>query len=421
MVFESDPSNILATLDTVESRAGAAAQAVEVSAGRIESAIGKSFDGATSKTNKYYKNLIDRDKTASAQIRSSLEKTRRAHEAAFESSFRGAKGIDSKFGIIGEKIESATGGVRRFQGAISGTIGVAAGLIGVIAIWGNKIKENRQQLKEFSDALDSSIKQSKEALQGEVFKSANLGALSSELSEANKQRISEEKQILDGLDKIIEKRNSFFGVLGAFISEPDTIAQNNKIFSDADKALKDIEKNYIRRANIIRANNAEREEGDRKALENAGRLAAESQRIANIEDPAAKEDAIHEKRMQNIAEQFGAIKESNAELYAEIEEEENKRHRNALANIEERLAAERDAAEKRRLAEEEAEARAEAAHQRELQRIAEQAERVRVENRKIINDAASGLKSSFGEETTRLLETIVKRIDRVNRSARRGG
>lgn len=52
---------------------------------------------------------------------------------------RGLQNVDRKFSVLGTKIEQRTEGVRRFTGALSGTIGVVTGILGVVTLVGGAI------------------------------------------------------------------------------------------------------------------------------------------------------------------------------------------------------------------------------------------------------------------------------------------
>ena len=92
------------------------------------------------------------------EAKKGLDDIKSKTEQVGESGRSGMGKLDSAVGKVGKRIEDSTEGLRRFQGAISGIIGVVGGLaaIGVGAF--KKITGEIRQAREAAEAFDASLR-----------------------------------------------------------------------------------------------------------------------------------------------------------------------------------------------------------------------------------------------------------------------
>jgi len=118
----------------------------------------------------------------------------KTEEVANSGSSMGGK-IDGAFGKVGKKIEDSTKGLRSFQGAITGIIGVVGGLtaIGVGAF--NKIAGEIREAKESADAFNNSLRNVRSVGQDAVKSISGFGDTGDELSQL-KQRVEQQRRAI---------------------------------------------------------------------------------------------------------------------------------------------------------------------------------------------------------------------------------
>jgi len=402
MVFEGEPEGLLDTIHRVETRVHDMEKDVGESAKQIEGHINHSLDAIGSGTKKLFKQVEAGANSAAKKIKVDLGGVKKEAAAVAPVAQKAAHGINQSLGRMGDKLTNATEGVRKFQGALSGILGVVVGLIAIFGLWTSQIKKTRQDYKEFQDTLGTQVTQQNNALHAQVVATGSLTDAQREELEITKETSDAINEIDKATIKVLENRKKWFG-LAAFVSEGDTLKRNVEIIEEEGTQIEKIYRIEKQRLTLLRLQRKLKKIAADEALVESGREEAESQRLANIRDPSKLEAEIHKKKMEDLEEQFGAIKELNRQVYDEIIEQESARHSLVIKAIEEE------------------EAKRQESHQRELDRIKEQGERIRAENQQTIQRAASLLESSFGNESTRLLSTIVKKIDRVSRAARSGG
>lgn len=90
------------------------------------------------------------------------KETRKAGDAASDASNE-VKGLDARFGRTAEKLEQSTEGVRKFQGALTGILGIAAAVFAIFFKLGNAInatteefKSGEDKVREFAETLKAS-------------------------------------------------------------------------------------------------------------------------------------------------------------------------------------------------------------------------------------------------------------------------
>jgi hypothetical protein len=198
----------------------------------------------------------------------SLDDVQTKTEEVAEASQSFGRQFDGAFGKVGKSIEDSTKGLRKFQGALSGIIGVVGGLGAIVTlVFGSiirKIKETREEAEEFEKSLVS------------------IGDKGREIAKSFRDIAKEEA---DELTKIDEK-----------------LAQDRKAINDANAQA--LEKN-LERQERLRARLRNFEGFDDKNFERGIR-----NQLKQLEDAQQRANDAAEKQIQIIEREAEAAKRS---------------------------------------------------------------------------------------------------------------
>lgn len=378
MTFEGVPDDLIQTIDLIEARMDELEKKSISSARKSEDAV-----------KKYYGAWIDGMQDAEDVSLSSLAGVQKEIEGikaplvSVEKQAQKSAGIlGFSFNEAGIKIDKGTEGLRRFSGAASGAIGAVTGvvavvttLVGVVVVLTGVFRKNKEEVaaanKEYRGLQESIIETIRAGEKGEIFSDDQLFTLSKMLSESEKLSVYQRNRLFD----LLEESKVTHEILRAEKQRSDQVAQTTSEYFGLQQSIEAIE------AEI--AGSAEKSEEARlkfrlRAIDQAWQESNKTN--ADAYDRAIKAEMdLHDFRMSNIAK----AKEAQAESDKEKED------------------------------------RAIRAYYDELGRINDKERKIRESNERIISSAADSLNQSFGEESTRLLETIVRKIDKAGRRASR--
>lgn len=385
MVFEGAPDSLLSTIDQIESRMDSSEKKAIKSANNIESAFKRSME-SRSNASRDAANLEQARVNAITSMMNDLGDEYVATEKkAVESTH---KQVDA-FGELGAAMDQRTEGMRRMAGAASAAVGIFTGMVGVVttlvglfALLGTRMLSSAKAAGEanekYSD-LHATIERMDDPKSGSAFAriSDDVDRMHDAIGDANLS-LERTEELWDRLQE--QRENLFSDEQGRRFDE----SQRNEDLarSAANKSLRE----YARSLREAVPTSAEQEAFREyiKALEEIERISGGIDNQAALvfrkeAEEAAK--ALHESRLQHIAD----------EEQARIDAEKDREFREIRA------------------------------HQQRISRLNE-LERKRIESdARIISAAAQKLEQSFGgnDGTTRLLRTIVKKVDQSGRRAAR--
>jgi hypothetical protein len=332
-------------------------------------------------------------------VKSELESTADAGKSSFNK-------IDDAVGKAGEKIENSTAGLRKFQGALSGIIGVVGGLATVAAIAFGKIAKSINETTEAQNTLNESIRIGRDAVRGQADEYVKAGKKVEDADAIREEAanrivaISEEsKKQEQALNELLEKRAGIFQVLirgKRGLKESEQIAAdgirdiNERLASEVEKIVEERD-NRLAELEKERTRQAEEEAKKQEQVESDLADQLETARISSLEGVDRLEAEYQRRRADREQAYQEAVEEGRqreADLLDAIDRQDAQNTQNAIARIKEeeqaRADAERDRQQKEQKRQEDAAARELAEALRETQRaLADQAKAINDNTREV--------------------------------------
>jgi hypothetical protein len=342
-------------------------EALRVAVSRLTSDTERDVNKATKAAEDGYKKQEKAAEKAAESVEKLAAKQADAAKKAEEIGKAGRTGfgaLDDAVGKAGQKIEDSTQGLRKFQGALSGIIGVVTGLGAVAALaFGTiiaKIRESREEAEEFEKSLEDLRKKGQE-LAGSF---ADVGkAEASEIvkieEDLARKRFELNQQKIKDLEENLKRQNELTrqigdrviggspGVLTELRSELSKLqGQQQRSNEETEKQIKIIEREaksaVDRIQSQIDARNAEAAAADLTPILEANRF-AEEQANQQTEDNARRRLSLLDGE-ERVREELTITEAALQEQIRQAEENNNSR---LISSLKERLDLEREIAQTR--------------------------------------------------------------------------
>jgi chromosome segregation ATPase len=342
-------------------------EALRVAVSRLTSDTERDVNKATKAAEDGYKKQEKAAEKAAESVEKLAAKQADAAKKAEEIGKAGRTGfgaLDDAVGKAGQKIEDSTQGLRKFQGALSGIIGVVTGLGAVAALaFGTiiaKIRESREEAEEFEKSLEDLRKKGQE-LAGSFADvgRAEVGEIVRIEEDLARKRFELNKQKKDDLEENLKRQNELTrqigdraiggspGVLTELRSELSKLQrQQQRANEETEKQIRIIEraaKSAIDRIQSqIDARNAEAAAADLTPILEANRF-AEEQANQQTEDNARRRLSLLDGE-ERVREELAITEAALQEQIRQAEENNNSR---LISSLKERLDLEREIAQTR--------------------------------------------------------------------------
>jgi len=382
MVFEGVPEDLLESIGRIENEMDRAEKSIVQSADNAEKAIGRSAKKQADSVSK----SADVQKKVIKDIQQSLGDQGDGYATAATSAETSSARTQGSLGKLGDEVERRTEGFRKFSGAVSGAIGMVTGLVGVGTLLIGVLAGIGRAMLE---------------------KAKKIG-------EANRA-YADMRDEINGLMRM-DAPNVFADITAEVDALADAVTASN-VSSEQQSELFEklvVHEKQLRKETV---KNIEAQERRTKAIKNRDALNAlremrSAMRDAAITDPELRALEDYHKILSDIEklEIDAGLAGGVAARGARQQAEENHKLRM------DQIAAENDARVQADLA---AANRAQQAHNTELQRIEDRERKAVQSNTRIITQASNDLNGSIGEEVTRLLSTIVRKVDKAGRCGHR--
>ena len=380
VLFEGVPDGIIQSINEIESELDSAESNIIESANRIENAVADS----AKKQAQSVKESAKAQQSIANEIQQSLRDQGDEYISTAGAAETATKRTATTMNDLGEVVDRRTEGFRKLTGALGGAVGAVTGLIGVGTVLIGVIAGIGRAMVE---------------------KAKRIG-------EANMQYADMRDEInellrMDPPSVFRDIRDEVEGMRDAVWDANYSLERKLELMDKLDEYQGKLETKVIR----------EREEQEK--LNTAREKATASKALREMAQ-TLRVSAITREDLRAQAEYFRVL--------GEIEKLEksggsgpglDEAKRAAKELYEQRLRQIWELADAELIADKEREQRAEEAHRKELERIAERERRTIEANNRILSTAATNIQQTFGEETTRLLTTIIKKVDQAGRRASR--
>jgi chromosome segregation ATPase len=342
-------------------------EALRVAVSRLTSDTERDVNKATKAAEDGYKKQEKAAEKAAESVEKLAAKQADAAKKAEEIGKAGRTGfgaLDDAVGKAGQKIEDSTQGLRKFQGALSGIIGVVTGLGAVAALaFGTiiaKIRESREEAEEFEKSLEDLRKKGQE-LAGSFADvgRAEVGEIVRIEEDLARKRFELNKQKKDDLEENLKRQNELTRQIGdrAIGGSPGVLtelrSELSKLQRQQQRANKETERQIriIERAaksaidriqSQIDARNAEAAAADLTPILEANRF-AEEQANQQTEDNARRRLSLLDGE-ERVREELAITEAALQEQIRQAEENNNSR---LISSLKERLDLEREIAQTR--------------------------------------------------------------------------
>ena len=239
-------------------------EALRVAVSRLTSDTERDVNKATKAAEDGYKKQEKAAEKAAESVEKLAAKQADAAKKAEEIGKAGRTGfgaLDDAVGKAGQKIEDSTAGLRRFQGAITGIIGVVGGFasvgVGLFKKIAGEIKEAEDAAKDVKEALDDLKNAGKDAIEiidGFGRSQDALQRLDSELEQQKRRIIQNSKDAAEAAEKAFRESNPY----APFVTEAEK--------REFTRELENIEKNRRDALEALSKKAAEREKAIRQQL-----------------------------------------------------------------------------------------------------------------------------------------------------------
>jgi len=256
------------------------------------------------------------------QAKQKLDDVKSSAEGVGDSGRRGFGKLDGALGKVGKKIEDSTAGLRRFQGAITGIIGVVGGLATVAIAGFKKISDEIRKSREAAEAFDSSLRNIGTAGRNALRSIEGFGETKGELEQLEEQIRRERDLITETTDRAIEDAKKKYEEANKFniFGEKRSREQLEKDVADAQEKGRRAKKRLNELAEKKRAEVAEKiaEESARTQEQKEQELAdrVRALRLETLDDVARAEEelAFRQKQIQNEIAEAGGDERRVAQL-----------------------------------------------------------------------------------------------------------
>jgi hypothetical protein len=388
-------------------------EALRVAVSRLTSDTERDVNKATKAAEDGYKKQEKAAEKAAESVEKLAAKQADAAKKAEEIGKAGRTGfgaLDDAVGKAGQKIEDSTQGLRKFQGALSGIIGVVTGLAAVAGIaFGTiiaKIRESQKETEELNKLLEETGKTVRDSAR-EYLKAAEEISEEDKIRQEAAQRIAEltEKTREAELELVqfVKDRTSAIQIL--LRGKQGELELQRKLAEDSKALNDDIKASVLKIAEERDARLAKLEaERNKKAEQEAAELAKkqaqieqsladqlEAIRISGLEG-ADRIDAEYQSRRREREQRYReAVEEGRtreAELIDAIDRKDDENAQRAIDRIrkqeDERAKAEQDRQKQEQQRQEDKASQELAAALRETQRaLAEQAKAINENTREV--------------------------------------
>lgn len=219
--------------------------------------------------------------------------------------------LDDAVGKVGQRIEDSTAGLRRFQGAITGIIGVVGGLVAVGVAGFKKIADEIRQAKEAADSFSGSLRSIRTTGQDAVRAVSGFGETKDALGQLNQLVADQRKAIGEATAQAIADAQKKYEEANPFNPLAEKRARQQleediaKAQADERRQLQRLDEEATRKRAEVAANIEEQKQ------EEIGRIQDEQQRdLANrtrelrlqaLDDVGRAEEelAFKQKQIQN--------------------------------------------------------------------------------------------------------------------------
>ena len=300
------------------------------------------------------------------QAKQKLDDVKSSAEGVGDSGRRGFGALDDAVGKAGQKIEDSTAGLRKFQGAITGIIGVVTGLGAVAALaFGSiieKVRESRQETEELNNLLDKTGKKLRDSAKEYVQSSKEISEEDKIRQEAAQRIVELSKQTNAAQEELADyvlKRTTGFqlmirGQQGERDLQRKIAEESKKLNEDLASSVEKIVEDRDNRLSELADKRAEEElDKTKKSADERARIEGELQdQLQSLQNSRLDEEdrllAEYQQRREERERQYNEAVESGfsrqAELLDQIDKIDAQNTNDAIRRIEERRKAEEDAA-----------------------------------------------------------------------------
>jgi len=300
------------------------------------------------------------------QAKQKLDDVKSSAEGVGDSGRRGFGALDDAVGKAGQKIEDSTAGLRKFQGAITGIIGVVTGLGAVAALaFGSiieKVRESRQETEELNNLLDKTGKKLRDSAKEYVQSSKEISEEDKIRQEAAQRIVELSKQTNAAQEELADyvlKRTTGFqlmirGQQGERDLQRKIAEESKKLNEDLASSVEKIVEDRDNRLSELADKRAEEElDKTKKSADERARIEGELQdQLQSLQNSRLDEEdrllAEYQQRREEREKQYNEAVESGfsrqAELLDQIDKIDAQNTNDAIRRIEERRKAEEDAA-----------------------------------------------------------------------------